>query len=100
MSEKHDLAELYRLMDGPVDEFVSSKSFKRLEQESDVVKHIEPFGLPEVNKLICCSSTLAEQEWAAKYSDAKKLYTVGKLDILTLLNQYKDATAFEEKILK
>ena len=48
MSEKRDLANLFRMLDRPIAEFVESESFKKLEQETDVIKHIEPFDLPEI----------------------------------------------------
>ena len=59
MSEKQDLAVLFSLLDRPIAEFVESEAFKRLEREPDVIRNIEPFGLPEVKKLICCSSNLS-----------------------------------------
>ena len=72
MSEKQDLAVLFSLLDRPIAEFVESEAFKRLEREPDVIRNIEPFGLPEVKKLICCSELLAEQEWTEKYNEASK----------------------------
>lgn len=100
MSAKRDLADLFSLLEKPTSEFVTSESFKRLEKEVDVIKYIEPFGLPEVKKLICCSAELAEQEWAAKYSDARRLYCAdASLDVFELLMQYIDITKFENKIL-
>ena len=100
MSEKQDLAVLFSLLDRPIAEFVESEAFKRLEREPDVIRNIEPFGLPEVKKLICCSELLAEQEWTEKYNEARKLYANGMdFDVLSLLLNYKDATEFENKIL-
>lgn len=100
MSEKHDLAVLFSLLEKPVTEFVESESFKNLEQEADLIRHIEPFGLPEVKKLICCSAILAEQEWAEKYNEARKLYDdKSAWDVLSLLEQYNDVAVFEQKIL-
>lgn len=100
MSEKHDLAVLFSLLDRPIAEFVESEPFKKLEQETDVIKHIEPFGLPEIKRLICCSELLAVQEWAEKYAEARKLYASGMdFDVLSLLMKYKDATEFEKRIL-
>lgn len=100
MSEKHDLAILYSLIDRPITEFVESEAFKRLEQEIDLISHLEPFGLPEIKRLICCSELLTTQDWAVKYAEARKLYTTGMdFDVLALLLKYKDATEFEEKIL-
>lgn len=100
MSEKHDLAVLFSLLDRPIAEFVESEPFKKLEQETDVIRHIEPFGLPEIKRLICCSDLLAVQEWAEKYAEARKLYASGMdFDVLSLLIKYKDATEFEKKIL-
>lgn len=100
MSEKQDLAVLFSLLGRSVSEFVESKSFKKLEQETDVIKHIEPFGLPEIKRLICCSELLAAQEWAVKYADARELYT-GRVDfdVFSLLMKYQDANEFEKKIL-
>lgn len=77
MSEKHDLAVLFSLLDSPIAEFVESEPFKKLEQETDVIRHIEPFGLPEIKILICCSELLAVQEWTEKYAEARKLYASG-----------------------
>ena len=51
MSEKQDLAILFSLLDKPTKEYMASPSFSRLEQEKEVIKHIEKFHLPEVNKL-------------------------------------------------
>lgn len=100
MSEKHDLAVLYSLIERPIAEFVESEPFKRLEQEPDLISRIEPFGLPEVMKLICCSDLLATQDWADKYAEARKLYTTGTdFDVLELLSEYQDAAEFEAKIL-
>ena len=100
MSEKQDLAVLFSLLDRPIAEFVKSEAFKRLEREPDVIRNIEPFGLPEVKRLICCSELLAEQEWTEKYNEARKLYANGMdFDVLSLLLNYKDATEFENKIL-
>ena len=100
MSEKQDLAILYSLIDKPITEFVESEAFKRLEQEMDLISRLEPFGLPEIKRLICCSELLTTQDWAGKYAEARKLYTAGTdFDVLTLLLKYKDATEFEEKIL-
>lgn len=100
MSEKHDLAVLYSMIDRPITEFVESEPFKRLEQETDLICRIEPFGLPEIKKLICCSDILASQDWADKYAEARKLYTTGmNFDVLALLLEYKDAAEFEAKIL-
>lgn len=100
MSEKHDLAVLYSMIDRPITEFVESEPFKRLEQETDLICRIEPFGLPEIKKLICCSDILASQDWADKYAEARKLYTTGMdFDVLALLLEYKDAAEFEAKIL-
>lgn len=100
MSEKRDLANLFRMLDRPIAEFVESESFKKLEQETDVIKHIEPFDLPEIKRLICCSDLLIAQKWAKKYTEARKLYVsdVG-LDVDSLLIKYKDDLEFEKKIL-
>ena len=101
MNEKRDLAKLFTVLDLPVAEFVKSEPFKKLEQEPELINYLEPFGLPEVKRLICCSSVLATQEWAAKYSDARKLYADDYvLDAAALLNRYEDAEVFENKILK
>ena len=100
MSEKHDLAVLCSLLDRPIAEFVESEPFKKLEQETDVIRHIEPFGLPEIKRLICCSELLAIQEWAEKYTEARKLYANGMdFDVLSLLLKYNDVRDFEKKIL-
>lgn len=100
MSEKRDLANLFRMLDRPIAEFVESESFKKLEQETDVIKHIEPFDLPEIKRMICCSDLLIAQKWAKKYTEARKLYVsdVG-LDVNSLLIKYKDELEFEKKIL-
>ncbi len=100
MSEKHDLAVLYSLLGKTVAEFVESESFKRLEKETDVIKCIEPFKLPEINRLICCSAILAEQEWAKKYDEARMLYDdKNTWDVVDLLAHYNDVGVFEKKIL-
>lgn len=100
MSEKHDLAVLFSLLDSPIAEFSESESFKKMEQETDVIRHIEQFGLPEIKRLICCSELLAVQEWAKKYAEARKLYASGMdFDVHSLLMKYKDVTEFEKKIL-
>lgn len=101
MSEKHDLAVLFSMLERPTEEFMASTPFKNLEKEDTIVKRIEPFGLPEVKKLICCSELLRQCDWAEKYAEARNLYfQVQELDVLSLLLQYKDADVFEEKILK
>ncbi len=100
MSEKYDLAVLFGLLEKTVAEFVESESFKRLEKEPDVIRRIEPFELPEVKRLICCSAILAEQEWAKKYDEARRLYDdKNTWSVSWLLAQYNEVAIFEKKIL-
>ena len=99
MSEKQDLAVLFTLLDKPAETFVKSESFKNLEMKPDLIKQIEPYDLPEVKRLICCSAILAEQEWAVKYCEARKLYDSATWDVLTMLEKYRNAAEFEKKIL-
>ncbi len=100
MSEKHDLDVLFSMLERPTEEFMASIHFKNLEKEYDVIKRIEPFGLPEVKKLICCSDLLSQCDWAAKYAEARNFYLQSQeLDVLNLLFRYQDAKTFEEKIL-
>lgn len=101
MSEKQDLAILFSLLDKPTKDYIASPSFSRLEQEKEVIKHIEKFHLPEVNKLICCSSILADLEWAQQYSSVHYLYgTSYDFDVVDLLSKFaNDLTGFEERIL-
>jgi len=101
MSEKQDLAILFSLLDKPTKEYMASPSFSRLEQEKEVIKHIEKFHLPEVNKLICCSSIFADLEWTQQYSSVRYLYgTSYDFDVVDLLSKFaNDLTGFEERIL-
>lgn len=101
MSEKQDLAILFSLLDKPTKDYMASPSFCRLEQEKEVVKHIEKFRLPEVNKLICCSSILADLEWTQQYTSVRYLYgTSSDFDVVDLLSKFaNDLTGFEERIL-
>lgn len=101
MSEKQDLAILFSLLDKPTKEYMASPSFSHLEQEIEVVKHIERFRLPEVNKLICCSSILADLEWTQQYNSVRYLYgTSTDFDVLDLLLKFtNDFAGFEERIL-
>lgn len=101
MSEKQDLAILFSLLEKPTEEFVSSPAFRKLEQETEVIKHIEKFGLPEVNKLISCSELLSSSDWAEKYDSVRTIYlSSGELDVLGLILSYaSSAKEFEEKIL-
>ena len=101
MSEKQDLAILYSMLDKPINEFISSPAFKRLEQENEIIKHIEKFRLPEVNKLISCSDLLAAYEWADKYNVVRTLYKdLQHFDVLKYLMNYSNSPdEFEEKIL-
>lgn len=101
MSEKQDLAILFSVLDKPVEEFTACPSFKNLEKENDIIKKIEPFGLPEVKKLICCSKILESCEWTTKYNVAREIYTqIDRMDVLKILSKYQDASQFEEDILK
>lgn len=101
MSEKQDLAILYSLLEKPIIEFISSPAFKRLEQESEIIKHIEKFRLPEVNKLISCSDMLSVFEWADKYNIVRTLYKdLEHFDVLEYLMKYTNSPEeFEEKVL-
>lgn len=101
MSEKQDLATLFSLLDKPTKDYMASPSFRRLEQEKEVVKHIEKFRLPEVNKLICCSSVLADLEWTQQYTSVRDLYGISyDFDVVDLLSKFaNDPTGFEERIL-
>ena len=101
MNEKQDLAILYSLLEKPIVDFVSSPAFKRLEQENEIIKHIEKFRLPEVNKLISCSDLLAAFEWADKYNIVRALYKdLEHIDIFEYLMRYANSfDEFEEKIL-
>lgn len=101
MSEKQDLAILFSLLEKPTEEFVSSPAFRQLEQETEVIKHIEKFGLPKVNKLISCSELLSNLDWAEKYDFVRAIYlSSGELDVLGLILSYaSSAKEFEEKIL-
>lgn len=101
MSEKQDLAILFSLLDKTTKEYMESPSFGRLEQEIEVVKHIERFRLPEVNKLICCSSILADLEWTKRYNYVRCLYKASSdVDVLDLLLKFaNNVEEFEEKVL-
>lgn len=101
MSEKQDLAILFSLLEKPTEDYIASPSFMRLEQEIEVVKHIEKFRLPEVNKLIGCSSILASLEWTQQYNSVRYLYgTSSNFDVLELLFKYaNDSAGFDENIL-
>lgn len=101
MSEKQDLAILFSLLEKTTEEYIASPSFKRLEQEMDVVKRIEKYRLPEVNKLIGCSSVLANCEWTQRYNLIRALYSADeRFDVLDLLSKYaSDSEAFEADVL-
>lgn len=100
MNERHDLAVLFSLLNKPIAEFTESEPFRRLEQEVDLIGHIEPFGLPEVKRLICCSNLLMLQKWAEKYNEVRELYVSdADFDVCSLLARYEDVTEFEKKIL-
>ena len=98
---KCQLAELYARRDYPVDEFIASPVFKALEAEADAIETIEGFRLPEITKLICCSSLLADLPWAAKYASVRPLYrNASQLEATALLEEYADPKVFASSILE
>lgn len=94
------MAELYSKKDYPIDEFISLPAFISLENEPDVIESIEEFRLPEITKLICCSSKLAQLPWAEKYTGVRHLYRNAlQVDAAALFSDYPDSKDFARAIL-
>ena len=100
MSLKALFSELYVHRNDLPEEYKNLPAFEELSSKPEVVEKIDSFGLPEVIKLICCSSKLMTYPFAEKYKSIQPLYCVGKIDSAMVVQKFYKVDAFESEILK
>lgn len=98
---KKDLEELYHKRNYPTNEFTQSPAFASLESDVRSIEIIERFRLPEITKLICCSSALSQLPWAKEYTQVRPLYlNPSQIDVSRLFEEYPDPKVFNTAIVQ
>lgn len=93
-------AELYKNIKLSSEEYKKLPEFIILEENPDIVEQAEKYHLSTITKLICCSDCLINEPWALKYKHIQKFcLNIKELNLVDLLNQYKNAEEFEDMIL-
>lgn len=100
MSLKSFFAELVHHRDDPLDKFQKLSAVGELSKRPDIVAQIEPFLLPEVIKLICCSQELLQLDWAIQYQLVQPLYSGKITDPIKVIQYLENHASSEAKILK
>lgn len=91
MSLKFLFKELYAHLDDSTEDFQKIQAFSELSKQPEIVKQVEPFLLPEVTKLICCSSELMQLDFTSKYQFVQPLYDgsiTKQEDVVSHLDRY------------
>ncbi len=100
MSLKSCFTELYVNRNVSPEEFKNLPAFGVIASKPTVIEEIEPYGLPEVIKLICCSPDLMRLDSFSKYKFVQPLYQTNKVEPLSIIQEYRKGNLLEWEILR
>ena len=73
MNYKMLLAELANKEELSIEKFCNLSAYKELEKNAGLIKKIQEYHLPEINRLICTSNKLVNEPWAKYYNMVKDI---------------------------
>lgn len=102
MTYKQMIAELASTEEFSVERLKALEAYKELEQHPEIIKAIESYHLPEINRLICTSDLLLKESWAKYYKKISDIvrYEDNSNSINSKSNKLKQEKAINKLLIE
>ena len=96
------IAELVSTEEFSVERLKALEAYKELEQHPEIIKAIESYHLPEINRLICTSDLLLKESWAKYYKKISDIvrYEDNSNSINSKSNKLKQEKAINKLLIE